>query len=144
MTYTVNFRKIATDNSSSSLARRTAAQILLNGGYMNVGDWLKSLSTIELIDLCGLAETVMECTDETAMITHGTPEYTALTEFVLLGTMLTAAEGDSDVTDDTVDKNSKAIMLLCITEGMYRKGLIELLHDKISFSSNEKIAKLKD
>lgn len=139
--YTVNFNRIANNTDSSSVVRRTAAQILLNGGYMNLGDWLKSLSNIELLDLCNMAEVVMEDDNVHA---PGTPGFQAVAEFVILGTMLTAAEGDSDLTDETIEKHSKAIMMLVVTEGLYRKGLIELYHDKIGFNSNEKIAKLKE
>lgn len=140
-TYTVNFQRIANDTESSSLVRRTASQIMLNGGYMNLGEWLKSLSTIELLDLCNMAETVFEAQEEAQ---PGEPAFQAIAEFVILGTMLTAAEGSVDLTDEVIDKHSKAIMFLCVTEGLYRKGLIELYHDKIDFTSNEKIAKLKD
>lgn len=140
--YTVNFNRIANDTGTSSLARRTAAQILLNGGYMNLGEWLKGLSTIELLDLCNMAEIVMERQGDDFEV--GTAGFQAVAEFVILGTMLTAAEGDSDLTDEVIDKHSKAIMMLVVTEGLYRKGLIELYHDKIGFNSDEKIAKLKE
>ena len=139
--YTVNFSSIANDTNSSSLVRRTASQIILNGGYMNVGDWLKSLSQSELLDLCTKAELVFETTKEAE---PGEPAFDAISEFVLISTMLTAAEGSIDLVDEVIDKHSKAIMFLCVAEGLYRKGLIELYHDKIDFNSNEAIAKLKD
>ena len=140
-TLIVNFHNVANDPRSSSLARRTAAQILLNGGYMNLGEWLKSLSNIELLDLCNMTEILFEKKEAAK---PGDPAFQAITEFVILSTMLTAAEGAVDLTPDVIDEHANALMLLCMTEGLYRKGLIELHHDKIDFTSNEKIAKLID
>ena len=140
-THIVNFHNVANDPGSSSLARRTAAQILLNGGYMNLGEWLKSLSNIELLDLCNMAEIVSE---KNEVAKPGDPTFQAIAEFVILAAMLTAAEGAVDLTPDVIDEHANALMILCVTEGLYRKGLVELRHDKIDFTSNEKIAKLKD
>lgn len=140
-THIVNFHRVANDPGSSSLARRTAAQILLNGGYMNLGEWLKSLSNIELLDLCNMAEIVLE---KNEVAKPGNPTFQAITEFVILAAMLTAAEGAVDLTPDVIDEHANALIILCVTEGLYRKGLVELRHDKIDFTSNEKFAKLKE
>lgn len=142
-TYTVNFYKIAEDSNASSVVRRTASQILLNNGYLRLGTWLKGLSSNELLELCIMAEVVTENSEES--LGNDAKELTrAMAEFVLLGMMLTVAEGVVDLTEDVIYKHANAIAFLCVTEGLYRKGLIELYHDKIDFTGDEKIAKLKD
>ena len=142
-TYIVDFHRITVDSNSSSLVRRTASQILLSNGYLSLGTWLKGLGSNELLDLCNMAELVAENSEE--LLGNDAKERTrALAEFVILGMMLTAAEGVVDLTEDVIDKHMKALVFLCVAEDLYRKGLIELYHDKIDFTSNEKIAKLKD
>ncbi len=139
--FQVNFPNVANSVDSSAVVRRTAMQIM-NTGYLTLGDWLKSLGTDELSFLCSAAEIVMEAAE------HG-DEFQgeardAYTEFVLLSAMLTTAEGEEDLSDETISKNANAIIMLSITEGLCRKGLVELYHNKISFTGKEKIAKLKD
>lgn len=142
-TYIVDFHRITEDSNSSSVVRRTASQILLSNGYLSLGKWLKGLGSNELLDLCDMAEVLANTSEES--LSNDAKELTrALSEFVILSMMLTAAEGVVDLTEDVIGKHMKAIVFLCVAEDLYRKGLIELYHDKIDFTSNEKIAKLID
>jgi hypothetical protein len=122
----INFDKIIEDRKMLSVTRLLAAQ-MKNNPYLTVGDFVKSLSDMDLDLLIDVAEEVDS--EHYQQAPH-------LDEIILITEMLVRAEGlvspDSAVLVGRV--NSFCVFLAC--EGLFRKGLIKLHHNNMSFGED--------
>lgn len=123
--YTLNVKAIATDTSQRTSVRLLAMHIQ-SKGITSVGDCLKSLSDQDV-------ERINE------IDFNGDASFDDLNELGLLSLLLYHAEGGILGGDDTYEDTASIVMQQALTliacEGLYRKGMIELIHENISFDS---------
>lgn len=101
---------------------RTLAMDLVNSGYMRVGDFLKGLSDNDLQNL-------MEISDN--------DESEQFCELLLIAEMLATGEGlnSSEDEQEFANRMNHFCMLLAI-ESLYRKGLVKLYRENMSFGED--------
>mgnify|MGYP003704469103 CR=1 FL=1 len=114
----LDYAKVLASKDTLSVTRMLAAQ-LINGGYLSVGEFLKSLSDTDLQMLVNL-------TDE-----KDTPH---VADFIVMAEMLAIGEGcDSAVDSNEFQYRTQQMITFILLESLYRKGLVELTHENLSF-----------
>lgn len=140
----LNYDKIIQDQSTPQVIKALAA-LILKQSYLTVGQWLKTVSNLDLQHLIQLGE----------MMEQGNQE--ATTVYFLATALFTSSEG-FDLEEDELVIGNRMKYLVCVIamEHMHRLGLIELIHDRVSIGSDsedltiatvitdEHITKLKD
>lgn len=127
----INYEKIV-ESDMLAVTRLLAANILKNP-YMRVGDFIKNLADGDLEALRDIVE--------------GDSDHPRFEELLVISEMLAKAEGLSTDTLDDMTKRTNMLCAMLTLESLFRKGLIELYHDNMSFGDEEgdkMIAKLKD
>lgn len=120
--YIVNIPEVVKDKKSLYLTRLLAAQIR-DDNYMTVGEFFKNLGDNDV-------EQLLEYSN---MDTEKQVE-----QLLLICMMLITAEGLENADDmETARKHLAQLVGFITLESLYRKGLIKLYHENMSFDENE-------
>ena len=124
--YTVNYEKIIKQSDLLAVTRLLATD-LMNKPYMKVGDFVKGLSDSDLDTLCEVCDQSRD-SDE--------PD-SRFSEIILISQMLAEAEGVAyDMTLDDVIVRSNQFAVFLVLESLYRKGLVKVHHENMSFGED--------
>lgn len=116
---------------------RMAALRLKQEGYLSVGSFLKSCSDEDLQLLNGLCDAVYTEAEQG-------PTRKETLAMMVLTTVLTLGEGTVELTIENSAKFFSATITFIALESMWRKGLIELDHDALSYVDDTAlVARLK-
>jgi hypothetical protein len=120
--FSINIQKLIGDNTLLAVTRLLGADLLARP-YMAVGDFFKSLTDTDLQTLLKASEP--DTQDE------------VMDDILLIGMMLRSAEGleplnELDQSKDIVQK----IITFLVLESLYRKGLIKLYHENMTFGDD--------
>lgn len=124
--FELNYDKIIESKDFLAVTRLLATQLKSNP-YQKVGEFFKQLSDSDLETLSGIVEEYHDNKDENA-------EH--FEEVLLIAEMLAAAEGVNDRTLDDVMGRTTQMMVFITLEQLYRKNLIKLHHDNMSFGED--------
>lgn len=127
--YIANLEKVVGDVEYLPIVRLTAAGLISNP-YNTVGNWLQNVANGDLNDLLEIINEQHDAyeLDPDAMID-------AYDNIVLLTLILAQSEGvDLEDFDDLHD-NVGILSILLTTEGLARKGLVDIMYDQVSFGS---------
>lgn len=122
-TFSVNYAKVAGEKSLLSVTRLLASDLLTNP-YMTIGDFLKGLNASDL-------ELLVNVIDE------GT-EHSNFEDLLLIAEMLANAEGLENGTLDVFTERTNQLTTFIVCESLYRKGLVKLHHENMSFGEDMK------
>jgi len=128
---TINYEKVI-ESDMLAVTRLLAANVMKNP-YMRVGDFIKNLADADLNALFEIVE--------------GEGDHPRFEELLVISEILAKAEGLGTDTIDDMTKRTNMLCSLLTLESLFRKGLIELYHENMSFGDeegNKMIAKLKD
>lgn len=120
--FTVNYSEVVKCKESLAVTKLLAARIMENP-YMRIGEWFKDLSDADL-------ELLVAVTDNS--------DSTNFEDLILIVEMLARAEGVAPAPnmDELYDRINR-LMVLLVGEQLFRKGLIKMHHDNISFGEDE-------
>jgi hypothetical protein len=127
--FDINYDNVISCKECLSMTRILAADLKSNP-YMTVGDFLMNVSKSDLAILSDIVEQHMgyeeddEVTDE------------RMADFVLMTEMLSRAEGLISEDDDDLTRKINQFMVMVTMESLYRKGLIKLYHENMSFGKD--------
>ncbi len=127
--FDINYDNVIASKECLSMTRILAADLKANP-YMTVGDFLMNISKSDLAILSDIVEQHMgfdeddEVTDE------------RMADFVLMTEMLSRAEGLISEDDDDLTRKINQFMIMVTMENLYRKGLIKLYHENMSFGKD--------
>ena len=127
--FNINYDNVISCKECLSMTRILAADLKANP-YMTVGDFLMNVSRSDLAILSDIVEQNMgyekdnEVTDE------------RMADFVLMTEMLSRAEGLISEDDDDLTRKISQFMTMVTMESLYRKGLIKLYHENMSFGKD--------
>ena len=127
--FDINYDNVISCKECLSMTRILAADLKANP-YMTVGDFLMNVSRSDLAILSDIVEQNMgyekdnEVTDE------------RMADFVLMTEMLSRAEGLISEDDDDLTRKISQFMTMVTMESLYRKGLIKLYHENMSFGKD--------
>jgi hypothetical protein len=120
--YIVNIPEVVKDKKSLYLTRLLAAQIR-DDNYMTVGEFFKNLGDNDV-------EQLLEYSN---MDTDKQVE-----QLLIITMMLITAEGLDNANDmETARKHLSQLVSFIALESLYRKGLIKLYHENMSFDESE-------
>lgn len=122
----INFQKAAESHHFPAIVRLTALQLVhTEQQYTKPGEWLKALPYYDLQHLIAMCNDLVD--DPTDPITEAV---------IVLTMILTQAEGVlvEDATD--MRKHVGALINFLAMESLARKGLIEIVHENISFGDD--------
>lgn len=129
---TINYDMLKNAKDMLAVTRLLAATLQTNP-YMRVGEFIKELSDGDLLILREICE-------------EG-HDHARFEELLLLSEMLAKAEGLVTETIDVMSQRVSMFIMLLTTESLYRKGLIDVFHENMSFGDDAMdkiIAKRKD
>lgn len=118
-TFSVNIHRVAQDKEVLTLVRLLASQLIITP-YLRVGDFFKNLSNDDL-------EILEEISDE---------NHEHFDNLLLVAEMLATGEGLDHGTIDIIHDRMNQLLIFIAMEGLYRKGLIKLYHDNMSFGED--------
>ena len=120
--FCVNIHEVVTKKDLLSVTRLLAADLIVRP-YMPVGDFFKNISDSDL-------KTLVNAVEPENQESH-------MGDILLLGIMLRTAEGLEQLTSfDAALDVSKQFMTFVIMESLYRKGLIKLHRENMSFGED--------
>jgi len=122
-TFSVNYAKVAGEKSLLSVTRLLANELLTNP-YMTIGDFLKGLNESDL-------ELLVKVIDEGA-------DHKNFEDLLLIAEMLANAEGLENGTLDVFTERTNQLTTYIVCESLYRKGLVKLHHQNMSFGEDMK------
>jgi hypothetical protein len=122
-TFSVNYAKVAGEKSLLSVTRLLANELLTNP-YMTIGDFLKGLNASDL-------ELLVNVIDEGA-------NHSNFEDLLLIAEMLANAEGLENGTLDVFTERTNQLTTFIVCESLYRKGLVKLHHENMSFGEDMK------
>lgn len=120
-TYTLNYSKIASEKGLLSMTRLLASDLSTNP-YLTIGDFLKNLSDGDVEQLVKIID-VGE-------------EHKNFEDLLLISGMLSAAEGNAAETLEDYHKYMSMMMTFVVCESLFRKGLIKLHRENMSFGED--------
>lgn len=127
--FTVNYDKIINSNEHLAVTRLLAQRMLTNP-YFTVGEFLKSLSTSDLELLQDVAECAIQPDDGSEMDDR-------IGDLILIAQMLAEGEGTAyGMNIDEVFARSNQFATFLSLESLFRKGLIKLHRENISFGAD--------
>lgn len=119
--YTIQYDKVITDKKLMASTRLLASEIRTNG-YKTVGEYLQELSDSDLSYLLDTSENT---------------ESEEFSEIALLSEMLATAEGlDPSSSIDDFMMRTTAMIGFMACEGLFRKSLVKLYRENMSFGSD--------
>jgi len=127
--FDINYDNVIASKECLSMTRILAADLKANP-YMTVGDFLMHISKSDLAILSDIVEQHMGY-DENDEVTDE-----RMADFVLMTEMLSRAEGLISENDDDLTRKINQFMTMVTMESLYRKGLIKLYHENMSFGKD--------
>ena len=127
--FNVNLAEVHKHKDLFAVTRLLATSLQMNP-YLHPGLYIKEMADSDL-------EQLLECVD---------PDEDRFQNIVLIAMMLSAAEGLA-MTQEQVHRSINALIVMLSSESLYRKGLIDIFHNKFSFGSdadNDVVLKKKD
>ena len=124
--FELNYDKIVQSTEFLAVTRLLAAQ-MKETPYRKVGEFFKQLSDNDLDTLSDICDEYHDNKDENTA--H-------FEELLLIAEMLAAAEGVNDRTLDDVMGRTTQLMVFIALEALYRKNMIKLHHDNMSFGDD--------
>lgn len=121
--YHVNFKHVANEKSLLASTRLLATDLTKNP-YMTISDFLKNLSDGDLEELV-------------TIIDEG-EDHKHFEDLMLISMMLAAAEGTEGNTLESATQNINAFNTFVVCESLYRKGLVKLYRENMSFGEDMK------
>lgn len=118
----LDLKKAVNDKTFPAIVRTTAMELLNAKSYSKLGPWFKSLSDHDLHDLNGVVEQV------------DAGDSNASDVLVALAMILSQAEGGSSETVEETIADVQMFTTYITMESLYRKGLIDLNHEAMTFS----------
>jgi hypothetical protein len=116
--YSIKLEEVAKDKSFSSVVRLLATD-LLKVGYINIGEFIKSMTDNEL---------------ETLLSGMESDNHKQYEEMLLMGEMLAVGEGcDPSQNDEDFAKRAEQLSMLLAIESLARKGFVKAYHENFSF-----------
>lgn len=119
--YTVVFKNVMEDEKSHPVVRALACD-MMKQPYLRVGEWLGRASDDTMQILSDLVEDV----ENPVMVES----------MLLMGMMFSQAEGVYTVEEDDVMRATNMMTVFITLENLYRKGLIELTRENMSFGED--------
>lgn len=119
--YSLNYSKIATEKGLLSMTRLLASDLSVNP-YLTIGDFLKDLSDGDIEQLVKIID-VGE-------------KHKNFEDLMLISGMLSAAEGHAAESVDDYHKCMSMMMTFVVCESLYRKGMIKLHRENMSFGDD--------
>lgn len=120
-TYTLNYSKIVSEKGLLSMTRLLASDLSVNP-YLTIGDFLKNLSD-------GDVEQLIKIIDDGE-------KHKNFEDLMLISGMLSAAEGQAAETIEDYQKCTNMLMTFVVCESLFRKGLIKLHRENMSFGDD--------
>jgi hypothetical protein len=114
-TYFINLEKIQEYPNILAVTKLLAIR-LQNNPYMKIGNFLKNLSDADLKTLLDIEENDSQMED-----------------ILMMSFLLARAEGVENGTVGLITLHTNMFQNFITAESLYRKGLIELYHDNLSF-----------
>ena len=127
--FDINYDNVIASKECLSMTRILAAD-LKNNPYMTVGDFLRNISKSDLAILSDIVEQHMGFDEEDEVTDE------RMADFVLITEMLSRAEGLISEDDDDLTRKISQFMTMVTMESLYRKGLIKLYHENMSFGTD--------
>ncbi len=127
--YSINYALVANEKGLLSITRLLATSMAINP-YMSIGDFLKNLSDHDL-------QTLLEIID------FG-EDHTNFDDIMLLSGMLSAAEGIPCKSIDDYHKCMNMFMTFLTVESLYRKKLVKIFRENMSFGDDMMDAKVAE
>ena len=127
--FDINYDNVIASKECLSMTRILAAD-LKNNPYMTVGDFLRNISKSDLAILSDIVEQHMGFDEEDEVTDE------RMADFVLITEMLSRAEGLISEDDDDLTRKISQFMVMVTMESLYRKGLIKLYHENMSFGKD--------
>jgi hypothetical protein len=118
---TIDYNKLKNCTEMLAVTRLLAASLQTNP-YMRVGKFIKELSDSDLLILREICE-------------EG-ESHTRFEELLLISEMLAKAEGLTTESIDVMTQRVGMLVMLLTMESLYRKGLIDVFHDNMSFGED--------
>ena len=120
--FMVNYSEVVKSKESLAVTRLLAADLMASP-YMLIGDWFKNLSQADLEMLVDIADSDDQNNYE---------------DLILIAEMLARAEGLSPAENmDEMSNRIKRMVVILVGEQLFRKGLIKMYHQNISFGEDE-------
>lgn len=127
--FTINYDNVVACKECMTMTRILAAD-LKNNPYMTVGMFLQSLSDADVTTLQGLVDANSNLEEEDEV------DDPRMADVVLMAEMLARAEGITSADDVELHKKVNQFMVMITLESLYRKGLVKLYHDNMSFGDD--------
>lgn len=124
-TFKVNYHVVVNSKDLMTETRQLARSLMENP-YLSIGDYLKNISDHSL-------EKFID------MINEG-EEGENFQEFLLIAEMLARAEGLDEGTLDVITERTNILCTMICCESLYRKGMIKLHHNNMSFGEDMRSA----
>lgn len=118
-TFTVNYNMVAKNKDVLTVTRLLATSLMINP-YMAPGDFFKNMSDADL--------QMLQSIDN--------EEHEDFGNFMLLSEMLATAEGLDHGDLDAITMRMNQFLMFLSMEGLYRKNMIKLYHENISFGDD--------
>ena len=119
--FIVNYSEVIKSKETLAVTKLLAARIMENP-YMMVGEWFKSISDTDL-------ELLVDVSDD--------PNSKNFEDLILVAEMLANAEGVHSCLDmEELHDRVNHLVVLLVGEQLYRKKLIKLYHENISFGAD--------
>lgn len=121
--FSLNFEMIAKTKKYSAIVRLLAND-MMNIGYVNVGDFIGSMTDSEIDRYTTGVD------DDDQLV---------IEELLLMGEMLAIGEGcDHSKTDADFGNRMDQLVILMTVESLYRKGLVKVYRENYSFHEDAK------
>ena len=120
-TFVINYQIIIAEKTFMSLTRFLASQMTKNP-FLSVGHFLAEISDVDLSALSNIVE--------------GGEDHPALSELMLIAEMLASGEGLDRGSLDTIHQRVNMFMMFITFESLYRKKLVKLYHENMSFGDD--------
>jgi len=118
-TYFINLEKIQEYPNILAVTKLLAIRLQHNP-YMKVGNFLKNLSDADLKTLLSIEENDPQMED-----------------ILMMSFLLARAEGVENGTVELITRHTNMLQNFITIESLYRKGLVELYHDNLSFGEED-------
>lgn len=119
--FVINYQKIVEEKSLLSLTRLLAIDMMKNP-YVSVGDYLKNISDTDL-------KTLLDVID-------AGEDHANFSDLILIAEMLATGEGLEHGSLDVVHSRTNQFLTLISCESLYRKKLIKVHHQNMSFGDD--------
>ena len=120
-TFVINYQIIIAEKTFMSLTRFLASEMTKNP-FLSVGYFLSNISDADLSTLSSIVE--------------AGEDHPALSELMLIAEMLASGEGLDRGSLDTIHQRVNMFMMFITFESLYRKKLVKLYHENMSFGDD--------